>query len=154
MKAFSDEDHVTDLPNLCRDGLIHGADRGVDRVQERPELDRPIPAVPLADHPATLGVEGREERRGAVPHVVVSAPLDLSRTQRPQELAPVQCLNLRLVIDISDADRLRQRAFEDPNIDVAGVARIEDVELIGPALEIAELAAAPFGPDFTGILGC
>ena len=64
-------------------------------------------------------------------------------------LAPKRDGYQSISIDVFDADSLRQRAFEDPNIDEAGIARIEDVDLIGPAQEIAELAAARFGPDFT-----
>jgi hypothetical protein len=53
----------------------------------------------LADDPATLGVERREERGGPMAHVVVSPPLDLFRTHRQQWLTPVERLDQRLIID-------------------------------------------------------
>jgi hypothetical protein len=64
-------------------------------------------------------------------------------------LAPKRDGYRSISTDVFDTDTLRRRAVEDPNIDEAGVARIEDVDLIGPAQEIAELAAARFGPGFT-----
>src|SRR4029453_11566785 len=64
-------------------------------------------------------------------------------------LAPKRDGYQSISIDVFDVDTLRRRAVADPNIDEAGVARIEDVDLIGPAQEIAELAAARFGPSFT-----
>jgi SAM-dependent methyltransferase len=64
-------------------------------------------------------------------------------------LAPKRDGYQSISIDVFDVDTLRRRAVEDPNIDEAGVARIEDVDLIGPAQEIAEPAAARFGPGFT-----
>jgi hypothetical protein len=69
-------------------------DRGVDRVQELSELDRPMSAMALADHAAALGVEGREERRGPVPDIVVRASLDLPWAHWHQRLTAVQRLDL------------------------------------------------------------
>jgi SAM-dependent methyltransferase len=64
-------------------------------------------------------------------------------------LAPKRDGYRSISIDVFDTDTLRRRAVDDPSIDEAGVARIEDVDVIGPAQEIAELVAARFGADFT-----
>lgn len=47
-----------------------------------------------------------------------------------------------LVLDVQDADRLRQRAARDPAIPPATIDRIEAVDLLGPAQRMAELAEA------------
>jgi hypothetical protein len=52
-------------------------DAGVDRVEKLAELARPLPAVKLTDHRAAPGVQGRKERRRAVPGVIVRAALHL-----------------------------------------------------------------------------
>ncbi|WP_185981921.1 methyltransferase domain-containing protein [Skermania sp. ID1734] len=48
-------------------------------------------------------------------------------------------------LDVFDAETLRSKACEDPNIPAENVARIEDVDLLGTAGDIAELVAASFG---------
>lgn len=57
-----------------------------------------------------------------------------------------------LVLDVYDADRLRRQASENPGIAPAAIARIEPVDLLGPAHRLAELAAeaghAPHSFDF------
>jgi predicted SAM-dependent methyltransferase len=63
-------------------------------------------------------------------------------------LAPKRDGYRSLSIDVFDTDTLRRRAVEDPHIDAAAVPRIEDVDLVGPAQDVAELVAARFGPDF------
>lgn len=46
------------------------------------------------------------------------------------------------VLDVYDADQLRERAAADPGIAPAAIARIETVDLLGPAHRLAELAGA------------
>ncbi len=50
-------------------------------------------------------------------------------------------------IDVFDADDLRQRAASDPNLGPTYVADIEDVDLVGSACDLADLAVAKYGPD-------
>jgi hypothetical protein len=50
----------------------------VDRVEELAELDGPMPAMQLADDLPALGIQGREQRRGTVPDIVMAAPLYLA----------------------------------------------------------------------------
>src|SRR5687767_14505179 len=71
----------------------------VDRVEELSELDTGMPSMMLGDDAAGLDVERSKERRGSVPHVVVSAPLDLPGTHRKDGLAAIQRLNLWFLVD-------------------------------------------------------
>src|SRR5215468_6748097 len=63
-------------------------------------------------------------------------------------LAPKRDGYKSISLDVFDTATLRRRAVEDPHLDEAHVARIEEVDVIGAAQEIAELAAAKLGPDF------
>lgn len=47
-------------------------------------------------------------------------------------------------LDVFDADELRRRAAADPEIPEAGVDRIEEVDLQGSAVDIADLVSAKF----------
>ncbi len=55
--------------------------RELDGIQKLAELQGPVAAVALANHLAGLGVQSGKERRGAVAHVIMSAPLHLARAQ-------------------------------------------------------------------------
>lgn len=50
-----------------------------------------------------------------------------------------------VALDVFTADELRRRAAEDPNIPPEHAARIEEVDLLGSAGDIAELVASRFG---------
>ena len=76
---------------LVRPVVIHddvdvqgGGHLGVERGQERAELHGAMPATNLAQHLPRLHVQGREERRRAVPLVVVGATLGLAGAQWQQ----------------------------------------------------------------------
>lgn len=77
-------------------------DRVVDLAQELPELDGPVTGLALRDERPELVVEGREEGGGAVPDVVVRAPLDLAGTHRQERLRSIQRLDLALLVDAED----------------------------------------------------
>jgi SAM-dependent methyltransferase len=50
-------------------------------------------------------------------------------------------------IDVFDAEELRRRAVADPNLGPSYVDRIEAVDLIGSACDLADLTVARYGPD-------
>src|SRR6188768_857247 len=58
-----------------------------------------MPLMELRNQLARLHVEGGEQRGGAMPPVVVRAPLDLPRAHRQHRLGTIQRLNLGLLID-------------------------------------------------------
>jgi hypothetical protein len=95
-----------------------------------PELDRPMSAMPLADHAAALGVEGCEERRGPVTDIVVRAPLDLPGAHRQQRLTAVQSLDLRLLVHTQ-----HQRLVRRVQIQSHDVPDLVDEQRIGRQLE-------------------
>ena len=70
----------------------------VDAVQETSELDLAVPTLGLADDPAGDDVEGREQRRGSVPPVVVGAPLGSAGSHREDGLGSVEGLDLALLV--------------------------------------------------------
>jgi SAM-dependent methyltransferase len=48
-------------------------------------------------------------------------------------------------IDVFDADELRRRAAEDPNVPDSSIAAIETVDIVGSAVDIADLVRVPYG---------
>src|ERR1700691_346241 len=62
----------------------------VQRGQERPKLHRAVPSTDLPEHLAGLHFQGREERRRAVPFVIVGSAFGLARAHREQGRRPVQ----------------------------------------------------------------
>lgn len=50
-------------------------------------------------------------------------------------------------VDVFDTDMLRQHAAADPSLGPSAVARIEEVDLIGSACDLADLTFARYGSD-------
>lgn len=75
-----------------------GGDCMLDGIEELAELDRPVAAVALADHCASLHIQGGEQGGGPVARVVVHPPLCLAGPHRQQRLGPIQGLNLALLV--------------------------------------------------------
>ncbi|CAM3950965.1 class I SAM-dependent methyltransferase [Smaragdicoccus niigatensis] len=48
-------------------------------------------------------------------------------------------------IDVFDAEELRRRAADDPNIPQASIAAIEDVDVVGSAVDLVDLVRAQYG---------
>jgi hypothetical protein len=80
----------------------------VDLVQEVAEVDGPVLGGQLADHLAGGGVQRGEQVDGAVPDVIVAAPLRSAREHGQHWRGPLQGLDLRLLIDREDR-RVRRR---------------------------------------------
>ena len=76
--------------------------RRIDGVEELAKLHGPVAAMTAADDRAGLDVQGREERRRAMAHIVVGAPFDLAGPHGQQRLCAIQRLNLRLFIGAQD----------------------------------------------------
>ena len=72
--------------------------RPVDAVQELAELEGAMAGMHVPQHASTLYFQGREQRGGAMPQVIMRAPLGLPRTHGQQWLRTVQRLDLRLFI--------------------------------------------------------
>ena len=105
-------------------------DSGLDRVEELAELGGPVPAMTLPDDFAGLHVERREERGRPVAHVVVGPPLDLPRSHGQQGLAPIQRLDLRLLVHTQ-----HQRAIRRVQIEPDDVPDFVDEERVAGQLE-------------------
>jgi hypothetical protein len=74
----------------------------LDALQEALELARAVASVKISDDPPGGDIEGGEQRGGAVPAVVVGAPLRDSRSHGQDRLSAVQGLDLALLIDAED----------------------------------------------------
>src|SRR5438552_16416892 len=72
-------------------------DRRIDGVEELAKLHGPVAAMTAADDRAGLDVQGREERRRAMAHIVGRAPFDLAGLHGHQRLCRSMRLDLRLV---------------------------------------------------------
>ena len=93
-------------PGLDRYGLVGGVvvhddadvqplgDAPVDLLQEVGELPGPVAPVALADDEASGGIEGGEQRGGAVTLAVVCATLGHVRQHRQNRLCAIECLDL------------------------------------------------------------
>src|SRR5262245_42739678 len=68
-------------------------------IKELTEVHRPMTAMELADHLPSLNVQRCKQRDRAVPVVIMSPPLHLTRPHGEKRLRPIQCLNLRFLID-------------------------------------------------------
>src|SRR5262245_33967836 len=64
-------------------------------------------------------------------------------------LAPKRDGYKSISLDVFDTDELRRRAMAEPVLGEPVVKRIEEVDLIGAAQQIAELASSKFGPDLS-----
>ncbi len=76
-----------------------GFDPPVDLVEERGEVLRRVLGRGLPDHHAGRGVQRGEQIHGAVPLVVVAAPLRGARDHRQHRGGSLQRLDLRLLVD-------------------------------------------------------
>lgn len=93
-----------------------GGDVGLDMVEELAELGRAMLGIAASYDGSGGYVEGAEQRRGAVPLVVVGAALDLSGAHRQQGLAAVECLNLAFFVDAEDEGTVRRRHVEPDDV--------------------------------------
>ncbi len=89
----------------------------VDPLQEFQELLVAVAAVQLADHGAVGDVEGGEQAGGAVPGVVVGAPLGHAGHHRQHRLGPVQGLYLGLLVHAEHDRLLRRVVVEADDVD-------------------------------------
>jgi Sulfatase len=68
-------------------------------IEEFTEVHRPMTTMELADHLSSFNVQRCKQRDRAVALVIMSSPLHLTRPHREKRLRPIQCLNLRFIID-------------------------------------------------------
>ena len=108
-----------------------GRHRGVDGLKKAAKLKRPMAAMELADHRASLIVERGKQIGGAVAQVVGSAPLSLARTHRQHRLAAVEGLDLGLFINAQ-----HHRPFGRVEIKPYDVAQLLDEQGIFGKLEV------------------
>ena len=101
-----------------------------DGVEEGAKLGRAMAALGLADHVAGLRVERREQARGAVPLVVVSAALHLAGTHRQQRCGAIKRLDLTLLVHAQP-----QGAVGRVQVEAYDVSYLVDKERIAGELE-------------------
>ena len=117
---------------VVEDGMDRpaGGDRTVDAVEKAHEFLVPVAGAVLRDHRPFEYVEGGEQRRRAVPLVVVghggAAPL----LQRQSGLCAVQRLDLRLLVD-----RQHRRVRRRLDVEADDVTHLVDEGRIGRQLE-------------------
>jgi hypothetical protein len=80
------------------DLLIFGHS-GIDLVQKVAKFHRAVSAIALGEHVTGGHLQSREERRRAMAHVIMSAPLNLPRAHGQERLAALKGLNLTLLVD-------------------------------------------------------
>lgn len=130
---------------------------GVDLPEERDELGGPVPAVRGADHGPVGNVHRGERARGAVPHVVMGAPLGHSWHHRQGRPGAPERLNPALLVH-AQHDRAfgRVQVQSDhvmhPVREQRVVRRLEPVLRMGLEVERAPDAARarPADPDALG----
>jgi len=61
-----------------------------DGIEKFAELHRSMTTKLTLNHAASVGIERGDERRRAVADVIVRLPLELARSQRQQQLVPIQ----------------------------------------------------------------
>lgn len=76
---------------------------GVDGAQKLEKLGAAMTAAQFADHFAGGDVEGGEQRRRAMAHVVMGAPLRKIRSHRQYGLGAIQRLNLAPLVCVCDS---------------------------------------------------
>jgi hypothetical protein len=103
----------------------------VDLVQEVAEVDGPVLGRQLADDLAGGGVQGGEQVDGAVPDVVMAAPLGDTGDHRQHRRGPLQRLDLRLLVDREDRRVRRGRQVQADHI-----ADLVDQQRVGGDLEV------------------
>ena len=119
---------------------------GVDTFHESQELLMPVTAMTVPHHRARRGIERREQRGGAVPHVIMGATLGLPRTHRQQWLRAIQGLHLRLLVHAQDDCPLRRVEIQ-PN----DVTHLVDELRIG-GLGFLDALFPPHCHDYTDVL--
>ncbi len=85
-----------------------GGYRVLDGIEELAELDRAVPPVALTDDPACLGLLERRTGTGAMPNIVMGAPLSLAGPHWQQWPGAVQCLDLGLLVHTQDQRPIRR----------------------------------------------
>ena len=89
-------------------------DRGLDGVEEADELLMAMPVHVAADHGSVEDVQRREERRRAMPLVVVGHGAGATLLQRQAGLGAVERLDLALLVD-RQHDGVRRRVDVEPD---------------------------------------
>src|SRR5260370_4602053 len=80
---------------------------GIDLIQELTKLNRAMAPVELANHLASLSVQGGEQRSRTVALVIMSPALCLTRPHRQNWLRAIQRLNLRLLVNTQHQGLIR-----------------------------------------------
>ena len=124
VRAVVVEDHVNDLARR---------DLGLDSVQEADEFLMPVPLHAASDHPAVEHVKRGEQRRGAVPLIVVGHRPASPRLQGQTRLGAVERLDLRFFVD-AEHHRVRRRVDIQPN----------DVTQLGDEFRVARQLELPY----------
>jgi hypothetical protein len=75
-----------------------------------------MPSVAAANDFARGNVQGRKERGGAMPEVIVCGPFRLTRLEWKQRLAAFQCLNLTFFIHTEHQRPLRRTHIKTDDI--------------------------------------
>src|SRR4051794_16304555 len=106
---------AADLDALVRGVVVHhqvqftlGIGLG-DLFEEAQELLMPVPRLTGRGEVAGGDLQRGEQRGGAVPHIVVAAPLGQPGLQRQDRRAAIQSLDLRLLVDTHSTTAFWQR---------------------------------------------
>ena len=91
-------------------------DLGFESAQELEELPAAMTREALPDDLAGGDIEGGEQRGGAVAHVVMSAPLDLSGPHGKKRPGAIQRLDLALLVDAEHERALRRIKVEADDV--------------------------------------
>ena len=102
-------------------------DIGLDLVEKRSELGRPMTAIALSDHVTRRDVERGKERGCAMALVVMATPGGLAWPHRQHGLAAIQRLDLALLVDAKHDHMFGRRHVKSDDIahfgDEVGIGR-------------------------------
>jgi thioesterase domain-containing protein/acyl carrier protein len=88
----------------------------VDRVEKLEKLLTPMTSMAFTKDFARRDVERGEERRGAMPAIVMGAALGRAERHRQHRRRAIQRLNLALLVDTQDQGSIRGRQIQPHNV--------------------------------------
>ena len=89
---------------------------GIDLTKKRQKFLGAVSLEASSDHLAGGNIEGGEERRRAMPLIVVSAPFSLTWPHRQERLCPIERLDLALFIDAQHQSALGRVEIKPDNV--------------------------------------
>ena len=88
----------------------------IDGIEEAAELGGAMSSITAAEDVTGGDIEGGEQRRRAMPPVVVVAPLSLPERERQERLGTVERLHLALLVEAQHQGMIGRAHIETDNV--------------------------------------